>query len=483
MEIFVLLFTILYAILAWRKLDLATAFLIVALPVYQIRFNIGFLPVTLLEIMILVLFIIWFIQGIKNKEIPLFNPRLKNIKSYPFWKEIMAILVIAFIAMLVAGSNNSALGILKAYFIEPIMFFIVFINIFKIKENRPAFATLWRGKNKVFWALAISALIISIVAIYQKITGQFIPVNWADSGRVTGVFAYPNAVGLYLGPIVILLGGFLISILKSTKFQILNSKEILNFKFQTCLPVGKVLKSIFVVLSVICSIVAIYLAQSEGALIGILVAGFIFGLLYNKKSRQAVIGLMIVGIMILGFNSDLRHEVVKKVTLMDKDGQIRRQLWSETWQMLTDNPRNFIFGAGLANYQNAIVPYHQSGIYVRNDDPEFDKMVKISLEYQQQVWQPLEIYLYPHNILLNFWSELGLAGVLLFTWIIGKFLVIGLKIKDSKYKALVLGLTCAMIVVVIHGLVDAPYFKNDLAILFWMLIAMMGILNLENKEK
>jgi len=69
MEILVISFTILYAILAWKRLDLATALLIVALPVYQIRFNILGLPSTLLEVMILVLFLAWFIKimgAIKN---------------------------------------------------------------------------------------------------------------------------------------------------------------------------------------------------------------------------------------------------------------------------------------------------------------------------------------------------------------------------------------------------------------------------------
>ncbi len=31
----------------------------------------------------------------------------------------------------------------------------------------------------------------------------------------------------------------------------------------------------------------------------------------------------------------------------------------------------------------------------------------------------------------------------------------------------------AMVVIVIHGLVDTPYFKNDLAILFWLIIGLL----------
>jgi len=506
MEILILLFTIFYAILAWRKLAWATAFVIAFLPVYQIRFALFSLPLTLLEVMIFVLFVVWFVKSVKAKELPLLNylsfPRKResrnNIKSYPFWKEIIAVLVIAFISMLVAGASNTSLGILKAYFIEPIMFFIVFVNvlasdvILRSEERRPnnLLSSLIRfftpsadapvvqndktthTLSLMFGALAFSAFIISAVAIYQKITGQLIPMEFANSGRVTGVFAYPNAVGLYLGPIVMLMVGWLLFIIENNKKQKTKNKQIINYKSQ-------ILRILFFCFFVFLPIIAIYFARSEGALIGIIVAGIIFGLLYNKWSRRTVIAILILGAVALSINSGIRQDVYQKVTLQDTDGQIRKQLWRETWQMLTDNPRNFIFGAGLANYQQAIAPYHESGIYIRNDDPEFDKMIKISLEYQQQVWQPLEIYLYPHNFLLNFWSELGLAGALLFMWVIVKFLILDfrLMITDKKNRAMAIGLLGAMMVIVVHGLVDAPYFKNDLAVLFWVLVAMMGIIS------
>jgi O-antigen ligase len=91
--------------------------------------------------------------------------------------------------------------------------------------------------------------------------------------------------------------------------------------------------------------------------------------------------------------------------------------------------------------------------------------------------------MYPHNILLNFWVELGIAGMLLFIWIIGKYFWWGFKILKNKLslenKYLVLGLIGAMTVIVVHGLVDVPYFKNDLSCLFWILIAMLSLLKLQ----
>jgi len=110
-------------------------------------------------------------------------------------------------------------------------------------------------------------------------------------------------------------------------------------------------------------------------------------------------------------------------------------------------------------------------------------VVWASSTLRTKYWQPVEIYMYPHNIFLNFWSELGLLGVLLFIWLIGKYLFISLKLtlalsrekKAEKY--LILGLLSAMITIVVHGLVDVPYFKNDLAVMFWILFALLGFLN------
>ena len=31
-----------------------------------------------------------------------------------------------------------------------------------------------------------------------------------------------------------------------------------------------------------------------------------------------------------------------------------------------------------------------------------------------------------------------------------------------------------MVVIIVHGLVDVPYFKNDLAVMFWALVAMIS---------
>ncbi|TSD05206.1 MAG: O-antigen polymerase [Parcubacteria group bacterium Athens0714_12] len=386
---------------------MALAFIVAFLPSYLIRFKIGFLPMTLLELMILILFVIWLI---KKKE----KWNLSHFK-YPiiFW------LVAATIAVFVSPDWWPALGIWKAYFIEPILFFIVFINVVKTTGSF-AGAQDDIGLNLIFRALGFSALYISLFAIWQKITGQGILSLQSWQGekilRATSIFEYPNAVGLFLAPLILIF-------------------------------IGQKKQKIFYWLVAFLSLMAIIFAQSEGAIAGIL-AGLIFiGLAIKSARKFTLAGLFISMIIIFSF-APLKNYLWQKASLNDFSGQIRKEMWSETWQMLKEKP---IFGAGLAGYQKAVEPYHKK-------------------DY-------IEIYLYPHNIFFNFWSELGIIGLFVFLWLVFKFFRLGFKSKSSFF------IMAAMIAILVHGLVDVPYFKNDLSVLFWLIIGLMQISSNQEDKK
>jgi O-antigen ligase len=471
MNIFAILFGILYFFLAIRRLDWAVMFLLAALPTYLIRFKVFGIPFTVLEAMILIAFIVWvlfytkfysFIRGKYSWQ--KFKENKKKRIKYPFRWEIILLLLISYWAVVVAGFSDSALGIWKAYFFEPVLVFILILNLFKREDKI----------KMVLWPLVLSVLAVSLLAIYQKLTGTLILNElWAaeETRRVTSFFGYPNAVGLYLGPLILVMIGWL---LYNVKCKMQNAKLF------------------FIFITIILSLLSIYFAKSEGALIAVAAGLFIFGLLASKRVRLATITLVVVvGFVVMAYQP-VREYAINKITLHDLSGEIRKQQWRETWQMMTASPGQFIFGTGLSNYQKAILPYHQEGIFFNKDnDPEFHRHVVWNEEYKKMHWQPVEIYMYPHNILLNFWTELGLAGMLLFVWIIGKYFVIAIKnlkleiknLDNEKRKYLVLGLMGVMIVIIVHGIVDVPYFKNDLAVMFWVFIALASIINLEARKK
>jgi O-antigen ligase len=228
------------------------------------------------------------------------------------------------------------------------------------------------------------------------------------------------------------------------------------------------------------SILSIYFAKSKGALLGVAAGLIVFGLMVNKKVRwSVVIALLLIMIGVTAYQP-ARKLVYDTATFKTFSGQIRMVGWEESWKMLKDG--RLITGAGLANFKNAVAPYHAEGFFIKNDDPNWLKNLRNSADYRKQMWQPLEIYLYPHNIILNFWSELGLAGMMLFVWIILKYFWVGIKNyrqASEKYKYINIGLICAMVAIVVHGLVDVPYFKNDLSVMFWLFVAMISMINLE----
>ncbi|HLC89409.1 MAG TPA: O-antigen ligase family protein [Patescibacteria group bacterium] len=420
--------------LAIKKPVYAAGLTIILLPTYLFRSNILGVPFTYLELCILVTFIGWVLNLIFYN----LQPKTYNLKNYRL--PITLILLASTISLFLSPSLRAAAGLWKAYFIEPILFFIILTNVIKTKND----------KKIILWSLGVSTLAISLLGIFQKLTGFGIyEPSWTAPAnrRVTSFFSSPNAVGLFLGPIVVIYGGWLLAEIKNLKAAILKS------------------------LIVIPALLAILFTFSQGTWLGLAAALiFIFFFSWNKKITTSVVIALIVLSLIVPMT---RQIILPLITFQDAAGQNRLELAKISGQYLLASPKNFILGAGIGSFA----------------------------QIQNQARDPLkmEVLLYPHNIFLNFWLETGLLGLIGFIWLIIKFFrkgfarvvipaklapdtdrgagVHGLKwipdeVGDGNHW-LALGLLAAMIAIVIHGLVDVPYFKNDLAVLFWIIIALI----------
>jgi hypothetical protein len=77
------------------------------------------------------------------------------------------------------------------------------------------------------------------------------------------------------------------------------------------------------------------------------------------------------------------------------------------------------------------------------------------------------------------WINLGILGLVGFIWILVWFFRVGLSHSTKKSEIrnlkseIIPFLLSAMAVIITTGLVDTPYIKNDLAILFWLLPALL----------
>jgi O-antigen ligase len=451
MSLLIIGFTILFIVLSFLNLKKAIILTLIFLPSYLIRFELLGLPLTILELMILIILSVWLVKNWQKISQP------KTWKAPLFWREALLVIITASLAVFV-NFGSTSLGIWKAYFLEPILFLFVLTSTFKGKEDA----------KKIISALSVSAFFTALFAVYQKISGDFISNPfWAaeETRRVVSWFSYPNAVGLFLAPLTMIAAGRFFTFPNKTTFR-------------------DSLKKLFYLAVIILSLLAAFFAHSEGALIAIMGSSWLFLFFTGKKPRYLAITLAVIGLVGIFSFSPIKNYATEKATLMDLSGQIRRQQWTETWQMLNDG--KLLTGAGLSGYQNAVKPFHQAGIFVKNDDPNWLRKVLWNKEYRDSVWQPVEIYFYPHNIILNFWSEVGFFGLLIFMWLIAKQLFLSFKSatkNKERDRFLTLGVGTAMTAIIIHGLVDVPYFKNDLAIIFWVIIALTVILIKQNEKE
>jgi putative inorganic carbon (HCO3(-)) transporter len=84
--------------------------------------------------------------------------------------------------------------------------------------------------------------------------------------------------------------------------------------------------------------------------------------------------------------------------------------------------------------------------------------------------------LHAHNLYLQFLLNLGVAGLVGFIWLVVKFFTF---VKNC-YISWSIPLTAAMVAILVHGLVDTPYWKNDLSYLFWVILA-LSVINSRTK--
>lgn len=428
-----ILIFIAFAVMARYCLNLSLGALLAISPAYLIRFKIGgVLPSTWLEMAFFGLLLGWLLSLIADKNFRTdFWQRLTDFRKQN--KALLILLVIIFVssisACLVPTDKIAALGLARAYLWEPLIYFGLMI-LYWTKKDLPAAIAF----------LVPTMLLIDILALNQAINGYSFmemaagtSVNW----RATGPYPYPNAIGLFLAPATLLLWLIGWRAVLSKKYMILS---------------GIVLLSLF-------NLWTIYMAQTEAAIVAIIGAVGLFIITRKKGIYLGIIGA-VLAIAIFSY-AQVWPKIIEKLTFNDFSGQIRRQILLETGSMIKDN---FLWGAGLGAYQAAVAPYHWPVLIFT------DATGKL---YEQ----PVEIYMYPHNIFLNFWSELGFFGMLAFMSLI--FLSLWKSVaawwRDKNDEAWLAGL--ALLVLLIHGLADVPFFKNDLALLFFFIIAVNYLLH------
>ncbi len=401
-----LIVSLAWGLFAWKKPASAILWFPIMLPVYVLRTKVGPLPTTLLELMLLAMMIGATMSG----RIVIWRTGWERTK--PWRLAILLWMTATGIAILIAPDHLAALGLWRAYTLEPLFYFVLLLGTLKHKED----------DYVLIRSLVMVTIGITAWAVFQFVTNIGIPHPWDVEilrRRATGPFPFPNAVSLFCAPIAALCFGLAIS-----KTGTRRAVPMLGFTAGT---------------------IATLLAKSVGGTLAIL-STVLMALIWKKRTRLiTVISTCIIIITILIVPA-LRTPIIRNLSFQDWSGKVRLIIWHESWNMIKDRP---IFGAGLGAYPEIIKPYHKATF--------------------------IEIFQYPHNILLNLWSETGLPGILAFSLIVIIWLRLALtaaKDKDATHRAPTL-FVLPLLAILVQGLVDVPYFKNDLAILFWIFAALI----------
>jgi len=418
----VILGVTLFMYFSWRKIEMGITAVIFFLPLYLVRLNILGIPTTALELGIYILFTIWL---------------FKNYRVVILWEIITDKILLSGTILLFAGAITSTLfspdlrvsaGILKGWFFDPFLFFIVLISQIKTLEQ----------KENILKTLYFSGLTVALISLAGLIFPKLGGVTY--DGRLSGFYLSPNYLAMYLSP-ALLIGFWLI-------FKTFGA-DVAKVKKES-------VKFFLNVVSFVVIASAIYFTYSYAAWFSLFAAIVLFLYLVfpgsSKKVFLGVVVFLIFGAVVVGQIGTDKFRDLRDLSYRSSYNS-RLMIWRSAIAIGKDN---FLIGIGPGNFQKYYLDYQK-----RFSEPYLE-------------WAVPE----PHNIFLAFWLETGVLGLLGFLMILFWFFKHGFnllrnKLLDKENFLKVTVLFSIMVYTIVHGLFDTTYWKNDLAIIFWIILALL----------
>ena len=401
------------------------------MPLYLFRINILGLPSNIFEL--ITILVIAFLILKERKRLPekFFDlPKLLPIS-------IILILLGVLLSILFNDNYRAGFGILKSWFLVPLLFSFL---LYAILESKTAV-------EKVFLSIYLSAALVGLIGLVYKISGIVTYDN-----RLTAFYLSPNYLSMYLSPGIFFGCYFLIKY-----FQLLNfGKQARNILFYRLVPTGTEGYKIKYFLPVFSHIVLLtfifvplYYTYSYGAWLAVFISLLATAAFVANKKRLLItgaFGMIILIIFIFQINTP-KFSALMQFSERSSFAS-RAMIWDASLLMIKQRPLAGIgpgnFQATYLSLQNYFPPYLQWAV------PE------------------------PHNLFLAFWTQagmLGLVGFLLLLFFI--FDTLWDILKNKKNAALAAPLLGYFVYIVLHGLVDTLYWKNDLAFLFWVSVFLL----------
>lgn len=403
------------AILIFLRLDLGLALIAFFAPFYLQPKLLWQWSFSMVEITLLVTFGSWaVIAGRRTADGGLvFAARRPSSLDWA----VLALVVVGAAAALGAEFQGVAWREWRVVFVEPALFYLM------LRATRLDRGSWWR----IIDAFILGAVVVAVVGLVEYATGGDVITAEEGLGRLRSVYGSPNNVGLYLGRALPLL----------VAYGLMGRERIRHRAY---------LAALFVIVP------ALLLSFSRGAFfLGIPAALATVLLLWGGRRALAPLGAL-AALGVIGLAALLRLPALAgRFSLGSATTFFRLNLWRSTVEMIRDHP---ILGVGPDNFL-----YQYRGHYIR---PE--------------AWQEPSLS-HPHNLVLDFWSRLGVLGLAVGVWLQVGFwrtaLAAWRELRDPNSRALAAGVMGTMAAMLAHGLVDNSLFLVDLAYVFMLSLGVM----------
>lgn len=312
----------------------------------------------------------------------------------------------------------TGLGMLKSFFFLPVLLASILIFT-RSKQN---------AMEKILWLWLAGLVVAAWTSLIIAMNG------WLTyDGRLAGFYKSPNYLAMLIAPGMLLAVYFFFTI------------------------TNKLLKwGLMFFFTILC--VTLLLTGSYGAIVSsALSLGLFLWLIRDTLPFSPKKLLLVVCIAIL-FMGSVLWPTQKFQTLLqngERSSLVSRQMiWESAWKIILDNP---VVGIGAGNFQHEYLAYQ--------------KYFSPYLE-----WAVPQ----PHNLYLALWLQTGLIGlygfgmvvsILIWRWY-GAWKQKNLSREKRFFGALGLSLLTFYL---IYGLIDTPYFKNDLVFALWGVIGMLFV--------